>query len=231
MVFNECLTCAKLGVSCDGANFSSISVYELLEWCKEKKRLLGWSNAKLAEKSGMPIGTIAGLMAGTRKDVKHDTIAPLLKALVGGQWHGIPCANPGDKGLHETIAQQEKNIEQLNADNEKLKAELEKAIIEKDAIADKVRAESREHLEDLRKYNRNKVKAILVLAVLLFASLLVIIGGLIIDRSDPSRGFFWLDSDVQYFDSQRVEEYSSDADADEQVTIAYDGDLVRVVGE
>lgn len=218
-----CASCERLGKKCYGPRAIDLPAKQLLDFCRRRREYLGWTYNKTADEAKVARGTVTRLFTGEAEDFKHETIRPIYHALTGVDMNSFvrPMDGPA--------------IEELQAENEKLKAELEKAIAEKDAIAEKVRAEvraeNREHIEDLRRYNQNKLKAIIVLAILLLASLLVIITALIIDRRDPSRGYFWMESDVQYFDSQRVEERSSDADADEFVTIAYDGQKVRLLDD
>ena len=110
-MYTECITCPKLGVYCDGPNFVAMSAIELLEWSKARKKHLGLSNAKLSELSNMPKGTIDRLFAGHHLDFKYETVRPMLKVLVGGQFNGDPCPNPED------------HTAELQLENEKLKDE------------------------------------------------------------------------------------------------------------
>jgi len=94
MQFEKCLTCPAIKEQrCAGPNYMAMSTKDLVEWGNAYQKLHGITNAKLAEKSGVPKGTIDGL--GRRADVRHDTIYPLIKALIemtGGMWGGEPCA-------------------------------------------------------------------------------------------------------------------------------------------
>lgn len=71
-----------------------MTAHELLEWCKLRKTNLGLSNAKLAELSGTPKGTIDRLLSSDQPDFKYETIRPLIKVLVGGSFDGNPCPSP-----------------------------------------------------------------------------------------------------------------------------------------
>ncbi len=93
-MYLECVSCPKLGNTCDGPNFMGRSAAGVLEWCKARKKHLGWSNAKLAEESNMPKGTIDRLLSGEHLDFKYETIRPMVKALVGGSFDGNPCPAP-----------------------------------------------------------------------------------------------------------------------------------------
>ena len=52
-----------------------------IEEMKAKKTELGYTNEKLAELSGVPLGTVQKVFAGTTKAPRYDTIQKLQKAL------------------------------------------------------------------------------------------------------------------------------------------------------
>lgn len=116
-MYKDCLTCPKLGVSCDGANFLAMSAHELLGWCKLRKNKLGLSNLELAEKSGVPLGTLNRLFASDMIDCKYETVRPIVKALVG-EWSDNPCPTPGDALQDEHLINE---LARLKAENEEIK--------------------------------------------------------------------------------------------------------------
>ena len=93
MRFEKCLTCPSIkGRTCAGPNFMTATTKEIIEWAIAFQKLNGITNAQWSEKSGIPKGTIDGLKH--RSDVRHDTIYPLIKALIeaaGGVWGGEAC--------------------------------------------------------------------------------------------------------------------------------------------
>lgn len=93
MRFEKCLTCPSIrGRQCAGPNFMTAPTKEVVEWMIAFQKLNGITNSQWAEKSGIPKGTIDGLK--NRSDVRHDTIYPLIKALIelaGGVWGGESC--------------------------------------------------------------------------------------------------------------------------------------------
>lgn len=93
MRFEKCLTCPSIkGKQCAGPNFMTAPTKEVVEWMIAFQKLHGITNAQWAETSGIPKGTIDGLKH--RTDVRHDTIYPLIKALIelaGGVWGGETC--------------------------------------------------------------------------------------------------------------------------------------------
>lgn len=185
-MYKECLTCQKLGVLCDGPNFLAMSAHDLLEWCKLRKNHLGLTNARLAEISDMPKGTVDGLFAGERIDFRFETIRPIVRALVGEDWVGRACPLPdADADFAEKIdSLEEENARLRNyvmENEEKHRQDL------KDA-----KAEDLATIEFMRSQLIYRRKIITFLAVFLGICLFVIFAALIIDRMDSSKGFFWI---------------------------------------
>ena len=93
MRFEKCLTCPSIkGRQCAGPNFMTAPTKEVVEWMIAFQKLNGITSTQWAAASGIPKGTIDGLK--NRSDVRHDTIYPLIKALIelaGGVWGGETC--------------------------------------------------------------------------------------------------------------------------------------------
>jgi len=183
-MYFECITCPKLGESCDGPNFVALSAHDLLEWCKRRKAHLKMSNAKLAELSDMPKGTVDRLLAGDHMDYKFETIRPMVKALVGGAWGENPCADPrgqADERLEETVKRLEEEKKNLK---EQVKTIMEEYHEEVTFLKEQVKNE--------QENAKSRKKAIIVLGTCLGLTLTLIIAALIMDRLNPDIGFFWL---------------------------------------
>lgn len=184
-MYLECISCPKMGISCDGPNFVAMSATELLEWCKSRKAHMGLSNGRLSELSGMPKGTIDRLFAGQHVDFRYETIRPLIKALTGGQWSGSPCPDPHDNDME---ALKEK-AERLARNNMLLQEHI-----------DRDNAQHQKQLEFLREQIKHEQangdgykKTVFGLSVTVGIVILLIIAALIIDRVNPEIGFFWLE--------------------------------------
>lgn len=89
--YNICISCPKLGQTCDGPNFLAMSVERWCEWCHLRRDFLGWKNNTITEKSGVSLMTINRIMAGDAKDLRITTIQAITKALVNGSWGQSPC--------------------------------------------------------------------------------------------------------------------------------------------
>jgi len=88
MRFEKCLMCPLIGEKrCSGPKFMRAPAKDIVEWVFAFAKLHKITNSQLAEKSGIPKGTIDGLKK--REDVRHETLYPVLKATiesVGGVW-------------------------------------------------------------------------------------------------------------------------------------------------
>ena len=189
-MYSECIKCPKIGISCDGPNFFAMSTPELLAWCKERKKELKISNAQIAEKSGMPKGTIDRLFAGEHVDFRYETIRPLLKALTGGAWSGNPCATLEDD---DTL---QKKIQELEAEIARRDESIQGYKENSDAMKTLITNTNKRHteqLEFLRGEIKRKNKIMTAMISIAVLALLYIIVTLVIDLADPSRGYYWLE--------------------------------------
>lgn len=89
--YNICISCPKIGQSCDGPNFLAMTVEQWCEWCHLRKDYLGWTNSYLAEKAGVSKISVDRIMAGDVKDLRITTMQAVTKALVNGSWGQSPC--------------------------------------------------------------------------------------------------------------------------------------------
>lgn len=90
--YNRCLECDYLGNGCDGPRTSCMPLERWCNWCKDLKELRGYSNAYIAEHSGVHENTVSKIMSGkATQDIMRDTAARIENVLVGSsrQW---PCA-------------------------------------------------------------------------------------------------------------------------------------------
>ena len=112
MRFEKCLTCPLIGERrCSGPKFMRAPAKDIVEWVFAFSKLRGITNARLAEASGIPKGTIDGLKK--REDVRHETLYPVLKAaieLAGGVWDMESCpAESGTLQIEQEL-EQTKNL-------------------------------------------------------------------------------------------------------------------------
>ncbi len=89
--YNICISCAKIGQSCDGPNFLAMSVERWCEWCRLRRDFLKWRNTTIAEKAGVSKISVDRIMAGDVKDLRITTMQAVTRALVNGTWGQSPC--------------------------------------------------------------------------------------------------------------------------------------------
>ena len=190
-MYSECVTCEKLGVSCDGPNFVAMPAAELMNWCKARKAHLGLSNQKLADLANMSKGTVDGLLANAHADFRYESIRPMLKVLVGGDWNGVPCPDPTSS---ERAAYEEK-IRKLEDDmkwRDATIARLEKTNTSLETLVANTNARYTKDKDFLRSELTRKNRTIAILATLFGLCLALIIAALVVDYMNDNIGYFWL---------------------------------------
>ena len=88
---NVCVSCSRIGQTCDGPNFLAMSVERWCEWCKLRRDFLGWKNQKVADIAKVSKISVDRIMAGDVKDLRITTMQAVTKALVNGAWGQSPC--------------------------------------------------------------------------------------------------------------------------------------------
>lgn len=89
--YNICISCPKIGQTCDGPNFLAMTVERWCEWCHLRRDHLNWKNQTIADKAGVSKISVDRIMAGDVKDLRITTMQAVTKALVNGVWGKSPC--------------------------------------------------------------------------------------------------------------------------------------------
>ena len=89
--YNICISCPRIGQTCDGPNFLAMPVLRWCEWCHLRRDHLGWKNATIAEKAGVSKMSVDRIMSGDVKDLRITTMQAVSRALVNGVWGQSPC--------------------------------------------------------------------------------------------------------------------------------------------
>ena len=152
--YNMCVNCAHIGKNCDGPNFLAMEMPRLCEWCRLRKDYLHnldskWTNAYIAEQSGISKVSVDRFLSGNVDDLKISTISRILKVLVNGSWGQYPCAMAGE---------QEKEV--VYKDNPELVATAENAIAQckkLQATLDNINAEHKADLAAAHSDDRKKI--------------------------------------------------------------------------
>lgn len=88
---NICVSCSRIGQTCDGPNFLAMTVDRWCEWCHLRRDYLGWKNQTIADKAGVSKVSVDRIMAGDVKDLRITTMQAVSRALVNGSWGQSPC--------------------------------------------------------------------------------------------------------------------------------------------
>ena len=67
----------------DIAEILTLNSYELIKWCNVRKKQMGLSNAKLANITKVPEGTLDRILTGKNPEFRYSTIQPVVKLLIG----------------------------------------------------------------------------------------------------------------------------------------------------
>ena len=169
-MYEKCIKCPKVGTSCEGPHFFTMSAEELLGCCKERKKFLKLSNEKLAELTGIPKGTIDRLFSGEHLDFKFETMRPIIMVLAGGEFVEAPCPEKPNSFADE-------NICRLEEENQRLKEHL---------------SDEQEKTTFFKEQYSFRGKAIIALTAFLGISILLIFATLIIDLMNHDIGFIWV---------------------------------------
>lgn len=164
-MYEKCLSCPQLGVSCAGPRLAALPAKELLEWCRNRKDDLNISNARLSEMSGIPKGTIDRIFSSNGTDFRYETIRIIVKSLVGEDmgYGDCPHKQPENTGLQDRISLMEEH-----------------------------QHENLDTIHFLRRQITTRQRTIWVLSALLGIAILVIITALVTDLMNNNVGFLWL---------------------------------------
>lgn len=117
--------------------FITLTPQDIVKWCRERKKSLELSNQKLADLSGVPIGTIDRIMSGNYTKFKYSSIQPIVATLLGQHEDTPEPKKDNDeqaKYYYDTIEGYKLVVENKNREIEVLKKELEVALVAKDYL-------------------------------------------------------------------------------------------------
>ena len=134
----KCIACEKLGVSCSGPNFLLMTSQEVVEWCKARKIFLKMTREKLAELTGVHMGTLNRFFAGKNSYFYFETARPILKVLLSDAWALDNCQinqsqnqDAPDLSMVEKIESLELEANFLRRENENYKNIIVEALARK----------------------------------------------------------------------------------------------------
>ena len=78
----------------------SLNPQELIDWCNMRRKEMGLSKAKLAEKTGVPESTLDRIFSGKNPEFRYSTIQPIMAVLVQFN-EELPQPDKSDDTQHE----------------------------------------------------------------------------------------------------------------------------------
>lgn len=192
----DCKNCEHLGRDCP-KKLMLLPLDELIDWCLYIMAQYKLTHDDVAKLSGVPKGTLDRVFAKQSADCRYSTIHAIVCALF--EFLGISAVCVEDVTAEVVI--QDDTLRQENAE---LQRKLESAEKDMQTLRDQVAdfnsrreflkaqiAKQDKQIEQLTNTIRGWRRVVKTLAVLLGVAVLLIIASLIIDKLDPSVGFFW----------------------------------------
>lgn len=201
MKYEKCLSCNQLGANCDGPNLLMLDGVELGQWMNElRKRRPGMTYDRTSAGAGVSKTAVYNFLTGTHPDCRLDTVRPVAKLLIGGDCDDNPCGNVSNSekaAYEERIHQYEAEIAWRNDKIQHLSDNynsLTTLVANTNKRHDETKQSYENELAFLRKEIKRKNKFMTAMTILFVLAALYIIAMLIIDRLDPSKGYFWIES-------------------------------------
>lgn len=174
----NCKNCTHAGLDCF-PHIVSLPSSELIAWCKIRKDDLHLSNSDIADRSGVPKGTVDRIFSSDLADCRMSTILPIICVLSGCQSDELECTHDKqtEMSITEKNAHMSETITRLEAENNRQQETIDRL---------------RVTVNDMKGLARSRMRIIRILAISLAAALLVIISALVVDKLNSDVGFIWI---------------------------------------
>lgn len=120
IIYEKCITCPDLGVTCNGPNMLTLPIESVREMVRRWKDAKGLTNEQLAVICKVPRGTVDRFLAGTESDFKYTTVSMINNGIVryGQPMHEAigdhPCPASSSEIMKKTAAAEQKTKELEN---------------------------------------------------------------------------------------------------------------------
>ena len=146
--YNRCLSCTNLGVKCDGARSSAMTLERWCEFMRDMKEVKGLTNAYIAEVSGVSIKTIERLMAqNCEQDIMRETARRIEDAIIGSS-NTYPCILAFEESMPKE-SDAKRDLERALADNRNIHAILDGIHASYNAEIQAIREEAKQKVDFL----------------------------------------------------------------------------------
>lgn len=148
--YNKCLNCPHMDARCDGPRTSAMQLLRWCEYMRDWKNIKGYTNAYIAEKSGVSEKTVERLMAlNADKDIMRET-ARLIEDVILGSSNQYPCYLAFEEEhsfAPQALADATRDLERALADNKDYRKAL-----------DDIHASYREEMRQIREEAQAKIE-------------------------------------------------------------------------
>lgn len=187
---DNCTHCEHLGKDCP-KKLMLLPLAELISWCVHVLERCRLTHEDLARLSQVPKGTIDRVLAGQSADCKYSTIRAIVCALMAYIGSVPVCLE--DVRLAEvehdtTLTQRALTLEREAQD---LRGGVDALTQHKNLLVSELEQRTA-YLQHALQTVKELRRAIWVMAVLLVLLIVILIAMLIVDRLDPTVGFFWI---------------------------------------
>ena len=188
MKYEKCISCADLGIACDGPNFLAMETAEMGQWCNQKrKQIPGMTYDKIAAETGISKSAVHGFLNGTHADYRIETIRQIVKLITGGKWDDNACGNLSNSEK----AEYEENARRLHAEIQWRDDKIQHILAENKSLRESM-ADTMQINKDRYEFIKRKDRIITLLGILLGIAVLTIIAALLVDLLNHDIGFFWV---------------------------------------
>lgn len=199
---NKCVSCGHIGEKCVGPNFLTMTIERICEWCRLRKEYLHtldsrWTNAYVAEKAGISKNTVDRFLGGTLVDIKVSSLSYIIQVLLNGAGGQLPCTAGEPEVVYvdnPALIDECKRQQEALSVSEANRHKQTDFLMDQLAIKDEQLASKDVQLAEYAGFTKRKNRLLTLVMLLGILGWAIIITALILDRIDPTRGFFWLDT-------------------------------------
>ena len=191
----DCRRCTHPGRDCI-PYLMTLSQEDTMAWCAVRKKALHLSNDDIADRSGIPKSTVDRIFSPHTTDCRFTTMQPIVCVLSGCKAEDLDCdsiENPTE-ALVEQVKAKEEIIKHLEEENNRKNGVIDHLHATAKEDIERAKEEESESIAYMKQKEKVYVRTIYTLGIVSILTLVVILGALIIDRSNKNMGFFWLDN-------------------------------------
>lgn len=192
-----CLECPFLSVSCAGPEFFTMVSDRWMQWANARAKKLGLTRQDIADRSGIPIGTVQSVMSGRTRDARHSTMCAITTVLIGENNDLPPChlahlIISGQLTVDESVQELEFELNELREKYRSLRERFDDRVAEVKADENKKVQYLREQLAEKDAELKHKEKRVTRLMFLVLFFILAAVVLLVADICIPGNGWLHL---------------------------------------